>query len=175
MRTPSRIASLVVLVVLPTISQCQSGSVGYSFTSRGQPTIRVSDRMSELRTKLNAGEIRPLREDKGQAGGWTSVTVDYRGLEISYWVESDSIYYLWSDTSDWQVSDRLRIGAVFSAADFDPPKPIRTEGAYLLPYGIQIRERTDPAYCMVTVSQEMIITELSLFHAYPVAPLGPLW
>ncbi len=158
------IANALLLLIVPILGQCQVGSQ-YHFVREGHPEIQLGEKMSELRKVAGTEDLKFLRENRSSANDWKSITVDYDGLEISYWEESDAIYYLWSTVEDWRVSDKLQLGAVFNTANYAQLDVVRTKSRYWLPYCVQVRERKDLAYCMVGVTDQMVIKELSLSFA----------
>ena len=177
MTKPSRIASLVALLVLPVLIQCQSRDALYGFSRDGEPTVHLSGRFSDLAAKVLANALHVVGEKKFPSG-WRSITVSYKGLEITYFAESDGIYSLRSSVPEWYLSAALRVGAVLDVGDL-PRTPVRvlgvketyvepyveTEGGYLLPFYYRLGVENVAAYCSVELGPNMVITGLGLMIA----------
>ena len=139
--------------------------VEFKMTNYSNMTIAVNDPFSSFIEKAGESSIEVLKQSK-EKGEWGKITIKYKNLEVSYFQENDRIYYIRSRTSEWFLSESIRVGAQISETELSEYNHLKIPGGYLLPYTLLEAGKQIKAYCMLLVIDTNIIKEIDLFIAF---------
>lgn len=139
--------------------------VEFKMTNCSKMAIVVNDTFSSFIEKAGERSIEVLKRSN-EKGEWGKITISYGNLEISYFQESDKIYYIKSTTPEWYISESMRVGAQISETELKEYNPLEIPGGYLLPYTFLEKGKQIKAYCMLLVTDKNIIKEIDLFIAF---------